>query len=144
MESLNTTNPAVLEYNYGRGYDRLRYLLNHEEMGFSDYPSGEDNFILFNGSSGCMENFCSTFVDPDDIVIVEGPSFPGTVGTILKYRGDVREVSVDTEGASLEEIVSITTEERKKGWIVKSLDLIPDHQNPVGVIMSLSRRKEIA
>ena len=84
-----------MEYEYGRGKADLRELLNDPIYGFTSLPQTPDNFILFNGSSGCMESFCATFIDPGDIVLVEGPSFSGTVETILKYQGKIIEVPLD-------------------------------------------------
>jgi len=143
-ESIESGDPAVMEYEYGRGNPVLRGILKDEKYGFTDFPSNEDQFILFNGSSGCMESFCATFVDHGDVVIVEGPSFPGTVETILKYRGEIQEVSIDSEGASIDRIQSIVLESENRGKRVKGLYVIPDFHNPVGVTMSLERRREIA
>ena len=89
-----------MEYEYGRGKIDLRELLNDPSNGFTSLSQTPDNFILFNGGSGCMESFCATFLNPGDIVLVEGPSFSGTVETILKYQGKIIEVPMTAEGMS--------------------------------------------
>ena len=133
-----------MEYEYGRGKADLRELLNDPIYGFTSLPQTPDNFILFNGSSGCMESFCATFIDPGDIVLVEGPSFSGTVETILKYQGKIIEVPLDEDGISIEVVENIIRNSRNNGDVIKALYTIDDFHNPTGLTMSESNRRSIA
>jgi len=134
---------SEMEYEYGRGKADLRELLNDSIHGFTSLPQTPDNFILFNGSSGCMESFCATFIDPGDIVLVEGPSFSGTVETILKYQGRIIEIPLSEEGISVEVIENIVQNSLKNRDVVKAIYTIDDFHNPTGLTMSESNRRAI-
>ena len=136
-------NPAELEYEYGRGKVDLRELLNDPAKGFTTLSQTPDNFILFNGGSGCMESFCATFLDPGDIVLVEGPSFSGTVETVLKFQGRIIEVPVSKDGMSFESIEEIVSSCKKNGEVIKAIYTINDFHNPTGITMSLHNRQMI-
>jgi len=133
-----------MEYEYGRGKIDLRELLNDPSNGFTSLSQTPDNFILFNGGSGCMESFCATFLNPGDIVLVEGPSFSGTVETILKYQGKIIEVPMSTEGMSYQSIEEIVARCKRSGEVIKGIYTIDDFHNPTGVTMSENNRRMIS
>jgi 2-aminoadipate transaminase len=140
---LESGNVKALEYEYGSGDPDLKSILSDPSNGFTDHLSTTDQFSFYNGSSGCMEAFCATFVDKGDVVLVEGPSFPGTVRAILRSEGLIVEIGSDLDGASIEEIEEAYLDAVQKGRHIKAFYTIPDFHNPLGRTMSLSRRREI-
>ena len=141
---LSSGNYMEMEYEYGRGKIDLRELLNDPSNGFTSLAQTPDNFILFNGGSGCMESFCATFLNPGDIVLVEGPSFSGTVETILKYQGKIIEVAMSQEGMSYQAIEEIVARCKRNREIIKGIYTIDDFHNPTGVTMSENNRRRIS
>ena len=141
---LSSGNYMEMEYEYGRGKIDLRELLNDPSNGFTSLAQTPDNFILFNGGSGCMESFCATFLNPGDIVLVEGPSFSGTVETILKYQGKIIEVAMNREGMSYQAIEEIVARCKRNREIIKGIYTIDDFHNPTGVTMSENNRRMIS
>jgi len=137
---LSSGRNGEMEYEYGRGKIDLRELLNDPSNGFTSLSQIPDNFILFNGGSGCMESFCATFLNPGDIVLVEGPSFPGTVETILKYQGKIIEVPITPEGMSYQAIEEIVAKCGRSGEVIKGIYTIDDFHNPTGITMSENNR----
>ncbi len=140
---LSSGRYGEMEYEYGRGKIDLRELLNDPSNGFTSLSQTPDNFILFNGGSGCMESFCATFLNPGDIVLVEGPSFSGTVETILKYQGKIIEVPMTAEGMSYQAIEEIVAKCGRSGEVIKGIYTIDDFHNPTGVTMSENNRRMI-
>ena len=61
-----------------------------------------ENIIMHNGSSGCMENICKTFINVGDIVLVESPSFSGTVRTLQGYGAEIIPVPMTSDGADVD------------------------------------------
>ncbi|HIC48994.1 MAG TPA: PLP-dependent aminotransferase family protein, partial [Dehalococcoidia bacterium] len=84
--------------------------------------------------------FCATFLNPGDIVLVEGPSFPGTVETILKYQGKIIEVPITPEGMSYQAIEEIVAKCGRSGEVIKGIYTIDDFHNPTGITMSENNR----
>ena len=102
-----------------------------------------ENIIMHNGSSGCMENICKTFLNTGDIVFVESPSFLGTVRTLQGYGAEVIPVPMTSEGADIDFIKNKVASLSKKNQKIKLFYTIPDFHNPLGIVTSLNYRKEI-
>ena len=90
-----------------------------------------------------MENICKTFLNTGDVVLVESPSFSGTVRTIQGYGAEVVAVPMTSEGANVEFIKDVITSLSKENKKIKLFYTIPDFHNPLGIITSLHCRKEI-
>ena len=102
-----------------------------------------ENIIMHNGSSGCMENICKTFINTGDIVFVESPSFSGTVRTLQGYGAEIIPVPMTSEGADIDFIKNKVASLSKKNQRIKLFYTIPDFHNPLGIVTSLNYRKEI-
>tara|TARA_Y100000996_G_scaffold401980_1_gene373455 strand:- start:574 stop:1836 length:1263 start_codon:yes stop_codon:yes gene_type:complete len=102
-----------------------------------------DNIIMHNGSSGCMENICKTFLNVGDIVLVESPSFSGTVRTLQGYGAEVIPVPMTSDGADVDFIKNTVSSLSKENKKIKLFYTIPDFHNPLGIVTSLNYRKEI-
>jgi 2-aminoadipate transaminase len=80
-----------------------------------------------------------TFLDPGDLVVVEGPTY---LGALMAFRGFAAEIAVvpmDDDGLQVDDL------ERRlaAGLRPKLLYTIPDHQNPAGVSMATDRREAL-
>jgi len=102
-----------------------------------------ENIIMHNGSSGCMENICKTFINVGDIVLVESPSFSGTVRTLQGYGAEIIPVPMTSDGADVDFIKNTVASLSKENKKIKLFYTIPDFHNPLGIVTSLSYRKEI-
>ena len=66
-----------------------------------------------------MENICKTFLNTGDVVLVESPSFSGTVRTIQGYGAEVIAVPMTSEGANVEFIKDVITSLSKENKKIK-------------------------
>ena len=125
------------------GFDGLREAVARRQTAIEGIPIGPENLILHNGSSGALDNICDAFIDRGEVVIVEGPSFSGTVRTIRGHGADVVEVGVDDNGVSVGSVRTALEEANSAGQRVKILYTIADCHNPTGTTMSLERRNAL-
>ena len=132
-------------YNYGGwfGYDGLREQIATRQTVLDRKKMTLDNFIIHNGSSGALENVCKSLLDPKDVVIVEQPSYSGTVRAIRGFNCDVVEVKMNEDGIDIAELKSTISNLKNKGKNIKFIYTIPDFHNPTGILTSDKVKAEL-
>ena len=125
-------------YNYGGwfGYDGLREHLANRQSVLDNTKLTLNNFIIHNGSSGALENVCRTLLDPNDVVIVEKPSYSGTVRAIRGFNCEVVEVDMDINGININQLELEISKIKNSGKTIKFIYTIPDFHNPTGYLTS--------
>jgi len=137
-----TNGNEALQYGSGQGHPLLREQIC-EVMALEGIRASADDVIVTTGSQQALDLISRIFIDPGDVVLVEAPSYVGALGTFSQYQAAVVHVETDQDGmvpaALLEAIKSV----RETGRKIKFLYLIPNYQNPTGVMLSADRRTEI-
>ena len=95
--------------------------------------------MITSGAIEALELTGKSFLDPSDVVIVEGPTYLGAIMAFRSFDAEVVAVPTDENGLSVEEL------ERRlaAGLKPKLVYTIPDHQNPAGVSLSSERRSKL-
>jgi 2-aminoadipate transaminase len=133
----------ALQYGGAQGFPGLRELLA-ERVGRADGLSlGPENIAISNGSAGALANVCETFLDPDDVVIAEAPSFPGALRAIRAQGARVETAAVDEEGLRPEALAKTIAAISARGERAKLLYTIPNFHNPTGATLSVQRREAV-
>lgn len=102
-----------------------------------------DDIIVVSSSQQGIDLIGKIFIDPGDPVIVEMPSYIGTLQSFRAYNADFYGLKMDYDGVipeSLEENIKLLAKKSKKP---KFVYIIPEFQNPSGITTSLERRKRI-
>jgi 2-aminoadipate transaminase len=143
VEKLIRDNGAeALQYGSGQGHPRLREQIC-DMMALEGIRAHPDDVIVTTGSQQALDLISRIFIDPNDVVLVEAPSYVGALGTFRQYEAQVVHVAMDQHGlipSALREAIAIT---RATGHKIKFLYLIPNYQNPAGVLLPADRRTEI-
>lgn len=130
--------PDTWRYGSTQGYPELRAWLAGHWSPIDGVPLNAENFTLTNGSAGAIANACETFLREGDLVLVEAPSFPGSIRTMRSLGCDVEGVAMDEEG-----LLPDALEEKLKQRPAKALYMIPSSHNPTGTCLTLERRHRI-
>ncbi|MGO1948285.1 MAG: PLP-dependent aminotransferase family protein [Mycobacteriaceae bacterium] len=105
---------------------------------FAPHASGRpDRITVTTGGMQGLDLAFKLFVDPGDLVVVEGPTYTNGSATALAYNAEVVEVPVDGDGLVTDALEDIVAE---KGRPPKVIYTIPNFQNPSGVTLSHRRR----
>ena len=143
VEKLIKDNGAeALQYGSGQGHPRLREQIC-DMMALEGIRAHPDDVIVTTGSQQALDLISRIFIDPNDVVLVEAPSYVGALGTFRQYEAQVVHVAMDEHGlipGALREAITTT---RATGRKIKFLYLIPNYQNPAGVLLPVDRRTEI-
>lgn len=143
VEKLILTNGAeALQYGSGQGHPKLREQIC-EVMALEGIRANPDDVIVTTGSQQALDLISRIFIDPGDIVLVEAPSYVGALGTFRQYEAQVVHVAIDDQGLIPEALRQAITSVRAAGGNIKFLYLIPNYQNPTGVLLPADRRTEI-
>lgn len=143
VSQLILTNGAeALQYGSGQGHPKLREQIC-DVMALEGIRANPDDVIVTTGSQQALDLISRIFIDPGDVVLVEAPSYVGALGTFRQYEAQVVHVALDNQGlvpAALREAIASV---RATGRKIKFLYLIPNYQNPTGVLLPADRRTEI-
>jgi DNA-binding transcriptional MocR family regulator len=102
-----------------------------------------DDVVVTTGSQQALDLISRIFLDPNDVVLVEAPSYVGALGTFHQYEAKIVHVAMDQDGLIPEALREAITATRAAGRKIKFLYLIPNYQNPAGVLLPADRRTEI-
>jgi 2-aminoadipate transaminase len=141
-ELLAGADANALQYGPTRGYKPLVEVLQGvmAERGVKTSP---DQFLVTTGSQQGIDLVARVLFDHGDVVLVELPSY---VGAITAFRGvgaSLVGVPQDTDGIDLEALDRTLLCERADGRRVKALYVVPNFQNPTGLLMSLEKRRRL-
>ncbi|HBV76894.1 MULTISPECIES: aminotransferase-like domain-containing protein [Vibrio] len=126
--------PALFQYGHTAGfaplldYFRKQYqLLDHHQA------------LVCTGSQQGLDLIARAFVNPDDKVVMEAPSYLGALQVFGLAQANVISVSQQADGPNLEELEACFAHQAPKLFYA-----VPDFHNPTGVSWSLAVRQKVA
>src|SRR5919106_629885 len=102
-----------------------------------------EDMIVTTGGQQVIDLVTKTLIDPGDVVIAEGPTYPGAVPTFSSYQADVVQIDVDADGMRVDLLEEQLARLDHEGRRPKFIYTVPSFQNPAGVTMSLPRRRRL-
>ncbi len=124
----------LLQYGGSRGFTPLQ-----EELA-EDYKNvTEDQILVSNGSLQILDIITKLYVDPEDHVIAERPSYDRSITIFDRAGRRVVGVDLQKDGIDLEKFERILDTYRPGLFYT-----IPDFHNPTGVTTSREKREKIA
>lgn len=136
-------NPkAALQYGATEGMDELKEQIVKMYRKDENISIKKENILITTSSQQALDIVGRTFIDPDDPIIVEFPSYIGGLQAFRSYGAKMYGVKCDSDGILTEELEKKLAELKKKEEHYKFVYLVPDFQNPSGVTMSEQRRKK--
>ena len=132
----------ALQYGSGQGHPKLREQIC-DVMALEGIRAHPDDIIVTTGSQQALDLISRIFINPGDVVLVEAPSYVGALGTFKQYEAKVVHVEMDENGLIPDALRAAIAIARKSGQEIKFLYLIPNYQNPAGVLLPADRRTQI-
>ena len=140
---LREEGPTALQYGIGQGRPELREQLV-EVMRHEGVPAHADDLVVTVGGQQALELIATCFVDPGDVVIAEGPTYVGGLGALSSMQADIRHVAMDDDGMRIDLLEETLDQVAAEGRRCTFVYVIPNHQNPAGVSLSVERRHQLA
>jgi len=132
---LKNNGTFALKYGITEGYAPLieQVAEKNKSQGIG---SSCDITIITTGAQQGIDLAAKSLLNPGDGVIVESPTFVGTLNSLRSYEASLYGVPVENDGMDL-----AAAEEILKTGKIKLIYTIPTFQNPTGITMSLEKRK---
>lgn len=128
----------ALQYGPTEGYDPLREKIA-KRMKKYGVDTEANNILVTSGSQQGLDFTGKIFLDEDDVVLCESPSYLGALNAFKSYQPKFIEISTDEDGMRMDELEKVLQTTDK----VKVIYVIPDFQNPSGRTWSIERRKKL-
>ena len=133
---------AALQYGTTEGLSGLRSDIVEMMKGWN-IKTHIENICITEGSQQGLELLGKVFLNPEDKIIVGGPSYIGALNAFRGFEADMISVPLDDNGMIID-ILEEKLEECKRDYKhIKFVYLVPTFQNPAGVTMSESRRRKV-
>lgn len=133
---------TALQYGSAQGVPALREQIC-DVMAMEGISAHPDDIVVTVGSQMGLDMVTRLFCDPGDVVLAEGPSYVGALGSFAAYEAQVVHVPMDDHGLVPGALREALTEATQQGRRVKFLYTIPNFHNPAGVTLAAERRAEI-
>ena len=141
-ELLDGHDGSVLQYGPTRGFRPLREV-TVAVMASRHITSSADRVVITTGSQQGLDLVARVLLDPGDVALMELPSYAGAITAFRNVGASLIGVRQDADGVDLDHLEHTTARLRGEGRRVKLLYLVPNFQNPTGLLLSLPRRQAI-
>ena len=98
-----------------------------------------DQVVVTTGAQQAVNLACALFVRPGDDVVVESPSFAGTLDIFRARGARLAPVAIDDDGVDVAMVRDLVAARHPS-----ALYVMPSFHNPTGTRMSLPRRRSLA
>lgn len=133
LSNLQAT-PEVFQYGETAGYPALlEYLSGAYELG------ADAKLLITNGSQQGLDLIARAFLDPDDVVVMEAPSYLGALQVFGLAKATIVSVAQTATGPNLEQLKAVFETRAPKLFYA-----VPDFHNPTGVRWTVEVRKNVA
>ncbi|HYS25806.1 MAG TPA: PLP-dependent aminotransferase family protein [Vicinamibacterales bacterium] len=141
-ELLSGADGSVLQYGPTRGYRPLLESI----LGVLDARGIEADLSQVMTTSGSQQGLDLTarvLIAPGDVVLVEVPTYTGAIAAFRNAQCRLVGVRQEADGIDVEELDVVCLRERAAGSRVNLLYLVPNFQNPAGILLSRAKRARL-
>ena len=132
----------AMQYGTTTGYIPLLERLKLEMSNNKKIDTAGQELIITTGGQQGIFLLSKIFIDSDDIVLVEEPTFIGAVASFLSNGAKLVGIPLQSDGVNVDILEDTIVSLRKDGKRI-NFYTIPTFQNPSGITMSLEKRKKL-
>ncbi len=137
---LMKTQPIdALQYGMTEGYEPLRNRIRKYEAEKHNIGGPFDQLIITNGASQVIDLATKVFCNEGDTVVVETPSYIGSLCCFRAGNLQLKGVPVENNGIDIDRLEHTLRASKN----VRFIYTIPNFQNPTGITMSLEKRRAL-
>jgi len=139
---LENYGKTALQYGTTEGLSDLREIIA-ERAHKDGIKTTADNVIITSGSQQALDTVGKVFLNPGDTALVGLPSYLGGINAFRSYESNLVGIPLDKDGMNIDILEEKIKELLKNDILPKFIYVIPTFQNPAGVVMPESRRKQL-
>ena len=139
-ELLSGADGSVLQYGPTRGFRPLLDVVAGI-MAQRGIETTLDRLLVTTGSQQGLDLVGRVLVDPGDVVLVELPTYTGAITAFRNVQAEMAGVRQQADGLDLDDLDAVHTRLTRAGRRVRFLYLVPNFQNPTGLLIGLEKRR---
>jgi len=141
-ELLSGADGTVLQYGPTRGYKPLLEAIAGI-MESRGAQSSADQLLITTGSQQGLDLVARVLLDPGDVVLVELPTYTGAITAFRNVQAAMVGVRQEGDGIDLDALDETFTRVTSEGRRVRILYVVPNFQNPTGLVIGLEKRRRL-
>jgi 2-aminoadipate transaminase len=139
---LDGADRSVLQYGPTRGYKPLREAVV-ELMRSRAIASSLERVVITTGSQQGLDLVARVLLDPGDVALLELPSYTGAISAFRNVGASMVGIRQQADGIDLDHLDETVARLRREQRRVKFLYLVPNFQNPSGLLIGLEKRQRV-
>ena len=141
-ELLAGTDPSVLHTDR-RGATGRCSRPSPESWGARRADDVLERLLVTTGSQQGLDLVARVLVDPGDVVLVELPTYTGAITAFRNVQAQMVGVPQEADGIDLEALDEVFDRASSQGRRVRFLYVVPNFQNPTGLLIGLGKRRAL-
>jgi 2-aminoadipate transaminase len=141
-ELMASREGSILQYGPTRGFapllDAIVDIMRNRHIAV-----GRGHLLVTTGSQQGLDLVARVLLDPGDIVLVELPTYVGAISAFRNVQATMIGVRQEDDGIDLAALDETLERLRREGRRVKFLYVVPNFQNPTGLLIGLEKRKRL-
>jgi 2-aminoadipate transaminase len=143
-ETLITREPeTIFPYPFLQGTLRSREAVVYRMAKRGVKGLSPERVVMTAGSQAAMDMATRIIMNPGDTMIIEAPTFMGTLDTIKNAGFNLVEIPIDEDGIRTDILRDTLARLKKQDIHPKMVYLMSNYHNPAGIMLSQERRKEL-
>ena len=133
----------MLQYGPTRGYRPLLEAIAGIMGAARRRPRRPERLLVTTGSQQGLDLVARVLVDPGDVVLVELPTYTGAITAFRNVQAQMVGVPQEADGIDLDALDEIFSGLVARGRRVRFLYVVPNFQNPTGLLIGLDKRRAL-
>jgi 2-aminoadipate transaminase len=138
-ELLSGRDGSVLQYGPTRGYrplvDAIAGVMTRRGA-----PTTPERLLVTTGSQQGLDLVARVLLDPHDVILVELPTYTGAISAFRNVQAELVGVRQDADGIDLAELDDTCVRLDQEGRRARLIYLVPNFQNPTGLLIGHAKR----
>ena len=141
-ELLSGAHASALQYGPTRGFRPLLESIAGimERRGVAP---GLERLLVTTGSQQGLDLVARVLLDPGDVVLVELPTYTGAITAFRNVQAHMEGVPQEADGIDLAALDAIHQRLVRTGRRVRFVYVVPNFQNPTGLLIRLEKRRQL-
>ena len=139
---LSGSDGTVLQYGPTRGHKPLLGALT-TILRTRGVESAAEHLLVTTGSQQGLDLVARVLLDPGDVALVELPAYTGAITAFRNVQAELVGVRQDEDGIDLDDLDAVLKRLRTAGRRVRFLYVVPNFQNPTGLLLAPARRRSL-
>jgi 2-aminoadipate transaminase len=141
-ELMASRDGSVLQYGPTRGFapllDTIAGIMQNRHITVT-----REHLLVTTGSQQGLDLVARVLLDPGDVVLVELPTYVGAISAFRNAQAAMVGVPQEEDGIDLAALDETWERLRREDRRVKFLYVVPNFQNPTGLLIGLEKRKRV-